>query len=144
MESIPVRPVVDEVCRQARQLDRNRKIVEEVQDVIAKGDRESLKQVLLITLDNAVKYSQGTITVSSEAVDDWVMISVRDEGPGIDQEALRHVFDRFYRGEADPNIPGFGLGLPIAKSLIEGQGGMISIESQVGDGTIVKLHLSRA
>lgn len=144
MGPIHVRSVVEEACRQARQLDRDRQIVVQVQDVTAMGNRESLKQVLLITLDNAVKYSQGTVTVSSEAVDGRVVISVKDEGPGIEQDELQHVFDRFYRGDADPNIPGFGLGLPIAKSLVEGQGGIISIESQPSNGTVVKILLQQS
>jgi signal transduction histidine kinase len=66
---------------------------------------------------------------------------VRDVGPGIDPETLQHVFDRFYRGEASPAVPGFGLGLSIAKSLVEGQGGVITIESQVGAGSIVRVRL---
>jgi signal transduction histidine kinase len=141
-EAVPVRPVIDEVCRQARQLDRKRKIVKNVPDLTAMCDRDALKQVLLILLDNAFKHSQGTIRVMAEAQGEQAMISVCDNGPGIAPEALEHLFDRFYRANPDPATPGFGLGLPIAKALVEGQGGSIAIESQVGCGCIVRVCLA--
>ena len=140
-EPVSVRSVVDEACRQARQLDKEREILETVEDVTVVGDRDALKQVLLIALDNALKYSIGLITVSAEAVGDQVLVRVQDRGPGIDPDTLEHVFDRFYRGEVNLAVPGFGLGLPIAKALIEEQGGTIAIESQPGSGSIVQVNL---
>ena len=140
-EPVPVRPLVEEVCRQARQLDPQREIVEAVQEVTVLGDRDASKQVLLILLDNALKHSQGPVAVTAEPDQTQVEISVRDVGPGIDPEALPHVFDRFYRGEASATVPGFGLGLSIAKALVEGQGGTITIESQLGVGSSVRIKL---
>ena len=140
-EAISIRAVVTDACRQARQLDPQREIVEVVEDVTAQGDRDTLKQILLILLDNALKHSPGSITVTAEAVEGQVQISVRDHGPGISPNALPHVFDRFYRGDVDPSVPGFGLGLPIAKALVEGQGGTITIESQLGNGSTVRVRL---
>jgi signal transduction histidine kinase len=60
---------------------------------------------------------------------------------GIAPEKLEHVFDRFYRGEDASTIPGFGLGLPIARALTEGQDGEISMESQLSQGSTVILRL---
>ena len=140
-ESISVRVVIEEACKQARQLDRQRRIVEEAWDVSVIGDRDALKQVLLILLDNAIKYTTEEITISAEAVGNQILICVRDQGPGFSPEKLGRVFDRFYRGETNPNIQGFGLGLPIAKALIEGQGGTIAVESNLGQGTSVKVWL---
>jgi signal transduction histidine kinase len=140
-EPFPVRPVVEEACRQARQFQRGREITETVQDVTAVGDRDALKQVLLILLDNALKYSQGSIQVTAEAAGAQVVVCVHDDGPGMDADTLEHVFDRFYRGEAEPAVPGFGLGLPIAKALIEGQSGAINLESQPGRGSTVRVVL---
>jgi signal transduction histidine kinase len=97
--------------------------------------------VLLILLDNALKHSSGPIHVTVEPHETQVEISVGDVGPGIAPEVLPHVFDRFYRGEASPPVPGFGLGLSIAKSLVEGQGGTIAIESQLGVGSTVLVCL---
>jgi two-component system OmpR family sensor kinase len=143
-EPVPIRSVVEEACRMARQLDRKREIIENVQDVTALGDRDALKQTLLILLDNALKYSKGDLRVTAETKDEQVVISVCDDGPGIAPEVIEHLFDRFYRGDIDPSIPGFGLGLPIAKSLVEGQGGTISFESQVGCGSVVRVILPLA
>ena len=71
------------------------------------GDQDALKQVLLILLDNAIKYTTEGIIVSAEAMENQVLIYVQDRGPGISSEKLEHVFDRFYRGETSPGIPGF-------------------------------------
>jgi two-component system, OmpR family, sensor kinase len=141
IEAVPVRPVIDEVCRQSNQLDQKRKIVKNVPDLTALCDRDALKQVLLILLDNAIKHSQGTIRVMAELQGEQALISVCDNGPGIAPEVLEHIFDRFYRASPDASTPGFGLGLPIAKALVEGQGGSISIESDVGCGSIVRICL---
>ncbi len=140
-EPVALRPLVEEVCRQAHNLDPQREIVESIQEVTMLGDRDATKQVLLIVLDNALKHSQGSVRVTSEPMDMQVAIRVSDSGPGIPPEALPHVFDRFYRGENSATVPGFGLGLSIAKALVEGQGGTITIESQVGIGSTVQVHL---
>lgn len=62
---------------------------------------------------------------------------MQDYGPGISPDKMEYVFDRFYRGEKSSFTSGFGLGLPIAKSLVEGMGGTISIESEVGKGSMM-------
>ena len=143
-EIISVRAVIDDACKQARQLDCRREIFEDVQDESVIGDRDALKQVVLILLDNAIKYTTEEISVYAEAKGNHVLICVSDRGQGLSSEKLEHVFDRFYRGETNTNIQGFGLGLPIAKTLVEGQGGTIAIESQPGNGTVVEIRLPRA
>ena len=142
LQTIPVRAVIDEACKQARQLDRQREIIEAVEDLSVIGDRDALKQVLLILLDNAIKYTTEGIIISAEAAGTHVVIRVHDNGTGISPEKLEHVFDRFYRGETDSRIQGFGLGLPIAKALIEGQGGEIEIQNDSPQGTTVKISLN--
>ena len=140
-EPLSIRPLVEEACRQARQLDRQRVVAGEVQDLVAMCDRDALKQVLLILLDNALKHTQGVVQVSAQALDGWAMIYVLDQGPGMDALTLEHVFDRFYRG-ADGS--GFGLGLSIARTLVEEQGGTISLESGLASGTCACIRLSQA
>jgi signal transduction histidine kinase len=140
-EPIAVQPLIEDACRQAQQLDEHREIITAAQDVTVLGDRDALKQVLLIFLDTAIKHTQGPITISARPAGDQVAFAVQDTGPGIPPEILQHVFDRFYRGDTDPSVSGFGLGLPIAKALVEGQGGTIAIESQPGSGSVVRIHL---
>ena len=143
-EPVPVHPIIEEACRQAQQLDEHREIAVAVQDLTVLGDRDAIKQVVLILLDNALKHTQGPITVSAESAGNQVVICVQDTGPGIPPEMLQHVFDRFYRGEDEPAVPGFGLGLPIAKALVEGQSGTITIDSQPGSGCVVRVYLPRS
>lgn len=140
-EPVPIRGVVADACNQARHLDQQREIIETVQDLTILGDKDALKQVLLILLDNAIKHTQGVIRVDADLVDSQVIISVQDAGPGFTADKLAHLFDRFYRGDVDPSVPGYGLGLPIAKALVEGQGGAIEIKSQPGSGTTVRVSM---
>ncbi|MDX9955116.1 MAG: HAMP domain-containing sensor histidine kinase [Anaerolineae bacterium] len=138
---VAVTQVMVEACRQARQLDRQREIVEHIfKDVTILGDRDALKQIALILLDNALKHSQGPITVVVRVEDSSALLEVRDVGPGIPPDLLPHVFDRFHRGQANSNTPGFGLGLPIAKTLVEGCNGAIAIESVPGQGSVVRVR----
>ena len=122
-------------------MDAQREVNEIVQEVTALGDRDALKQVLLILLDNAIKHTPGMITVTAAAGEGQVVLKVKDSGPGIPADKLEHVFDRFYRVETDSMVPGFGLGLPIAKALIEEQDGTICIDSDIEMGSIVTIRL---
>ena len=142
LEALPLQPVIDEACRQARQIDSQREILETVPDLTVMANRDALRQVLLILLDNALKYTRGSIRVTAETIDQRVVISVADEGPGLPVETLQHVFDRFYRGESSRLVPGFGLGLPIARVLVERQGGTVGMESEEGKGSIVVVRLA--
>jgi two-component system OmpR family sensor kinase len=135
-EKIAIRPIIEETCRQVQQLDLQREIaIQAVENLYVMGDCDALKQVLLIALDNALKHSNGAIEIFAETKDGEVEIRVQDHGAGIAPEKLAHVFDRFYRGEENPESQGFGLGLPIALSLVQGQGGSIRLESQPGEGS---------
>jgi signal transduction histidine kinase len=105
------------------------------------GDRDAVKQILLSLLDNAVKHTQGAISVKAQPEGNVVRLVVQDSGPGIPAELLEHIFDRFDRGDTDNGISGFGLGLPIAKALAEALGGSIAIESEPGSGSKVTVLL---
>jgi signal transduction histidine kinase len=114
---------------------------------IVKGDRLRLRQVLIILLDNALRFTQvgGLIELSSQPSGRMVTVTVRDNGKGIPEEHLEHLFERFYRVNSGKNDDhGNGLGLSIAKSLVETHGGTIHISSQVAEGTCVTLTLPPA
>ena len=141
-EVFPVLPVLDETCRQARQLDPQREISLEVADHLSLlGDRDAFKQVLLIGLDNALKHSTGSVVVRALSAGSQVEVRVQDHGAGIAPEKLAHLFDRFYRGDDSSVTPGFGLGLPIAKSLITAMHGEINMQSEPGKGSTLILRL---
>ncbi|GAB4490153.1 MAG: HAMP domain-containing sensor histidine kinase [Anaerolineales bacterium] len=136
--ALEISPLLEEVCRQARSLAPQREIRLEAPALTLSGDRDALKQILLIGLDNALKHSSGEIHVRARAVGSQVEITIQDKGPGISAETLAHAFDRFYRGENNPQ-PGFGLGLPIAKALTESMNGAISLQSEPNKGSALRL-----
>ena len=156
-DPVRVKPLIEDVYRQARLLAADRTITcNSLADVAVLGDQDALKQVLLSLVDNALKHTTGPITVTinldesdtrgfdKQSDKPLVSIRVQDSGPGIDPEALPHIFERFYRGKEARTRSGIGLGLPIAKSLIEAQNGTISVESQVERGSVITVTLPQA
>jgi two-component system OmpR family sensor kinase len=144
-EPVPIKPIVEEVCRQARLLAPDREIAcETLPDVAAMGQADALKQTLLILLDNALKHADGPITVAADATEERVAVMVRDTGPGIDPELLPYLFERFSRGRTSSHEHDTGLGLSIAKAVVEAQGGTLSIQSQPGEGSVFSMTLPRA
>ena len=144
-EPVEVSLVLEETVRQANQLDPQRTIQLQADPGLKiLGDKDALKQILLIALDNALKHSTGNINVHAVQKASSVEIRVQDFGEGIPPEKLEHIFDRFYRGDEASTIPGFGLGLPIAKALVEAQGGEIKLESKTGQGSVLSLRFPAA
>lgn len=99
-----------------------------------------IREVLMNLLSNALRFTPrgGTVRATSSASDGYVLISVRDSGPGIAPDVLPHVFDRFYKS---PESRGAGLGLAIAKSLVVAHGGEIEALSTLGLGTEMRVTL---
>ena len=109
-----------------------------------RGDPDRMAQVMANLLSNEIKYSPdgGTVEVVGEREDDRVRVSVRDEGLGIPAELQDQVFAKFFRGHAPASgIAGTGLGLTIARSLVEAQGGTIDFQSASGEGSVFWLEL---
>lgn len=143
LEVIAVPVLLEEVCRQARQLEPERALTcSAPQDLVLSAERDALKQVLLAAVDNALKHSTGAVELSAVRQGAQVELRVHDSGQGIEPEQLAHIFERFYRGADVGGTPGFGLGLAIAKALVEGQGGTIAMESQPGQGSTLIVRLS--
>ncbi|GAB4523261.1 MAG: hypothetical protein Fur0018_05880 [Anaerolineales bacterium] len=110
------------------------------------ADNSKLKQVLINLLSNAIKYTPqgGHITLKAESTPQEVRISVRDTGRGIPPEGLENLFQKFYRVPGSEQMAqGTGLGLSIVKKIVEGHGGRVSVESEVGKGTTFTVHLPR-
>jgi signal transduction histidine kinase len=109
-----------------------------------KGDKDKIKQVVLNLLSNAVKYNfpQGRVVLTAQERDREVVLSVSDTGPGISEENLHHLFEKFYRVPGTEKLAmGTGLGLSICKRIVEAHGGKIEVQSQVEKGTIFIVHL---
>ena len=113
---------------------------------VIEADSHRLRRALSNLLDNAIKYSQsgGTITLSTREQGNEVVVSVRDEGAGIAPEELYHVFDAFHRGrEPENQVQGFGLGLAGVKAIVEGHGGRVQVQSEVGKGSTFSVVLPK-
>jgi signal transduction histidine kinase len=125
--------------------EKEREIIVEFEEsnisVLVDGDH--FKQVLLKLIDNAVKYSDTTIKIRVEKSGEYVAISICDRGCGIDLQDQPNIFNPFYRVDRSRNrdTGGAGLGLAIAKVLVEGMGGNLNVYSQLGEGSIFKIML---
>ncbi len=129
--------VLDDIIRSARNLAETKNVEIHVeQDIsvcIVKGDYGRLRQMLMIILDNAIKFSpEGSkVMVTLKDKD----ISIRDYGIGIFEKDLPYIFDRFYKVKSESNKNGTGLGLSIAKQIADRHGIQISVSSEIGKGT---------
>jgi signal transduction histidine kinase len=115
------------------------------------ADSKRIEQVVANLVDNATKYAPGsTIRISGAAADGGarVELSIEDEGPGIREADLEHIFDKFYRGPSHKRseVPGTGLGLAIARTIVEGHGGRIRAENRATGGArfVVSLPVAAA
>jgi two-component system, OmpR family, sensor histidine kinase VicK len=115
-------------------------------DLTAEGDSVLLRQVLIGLLTNAFKNtpSGGTVSVRACRADGGVRIEVADSGKGIAPEDIDRIFDRFYRGSGSLEQEGFGLGLAIAKRMVDVMGGEIGVESELGAGSTFWIRLRTA
>jgi signal transduction histidine kinase len=111
-------------------------------------DRDRIRQVLVNLLTNAHEYSPegASIGVTASQRGAEVEISVSDDGPGMPEDQLEHIFDRFTRGDAGltQHVGGTGLGLAISKSLVELHGGTIAVEAVLGQGSTFRVRLPAA
>jgi two-component system, OmpR family, phosphate regulon sensor histidine kinase PhoR len=140
-----VQRVVDDL--HARAGDRKTRLVNEVPpDLRARADTDRLQQVLFNLIENAIKYGrpEGAVTVAAKTrSDNNIVVSVQDNGPGIPVEARERVFERFYRVDRarSRESGGTGLGLAIVKHIVQGHGGEVWVESEMGVGTTFRFTL---
>lgn len=113
-------------------------------ECVATVDADALRQILVNLLKNAVKYAPGgKVEVKVAAEGACVRVSVADNGPGLSSDALRHAFDRFWRGDNSVTCEtgGSGLGLAIARGLARGMGGELTAANRAGGGAVFTLEL---
>ncbi len=140
-ETYAIRQVIEAALERSKQVLAGREIKLRLPDSLpsVRIDLERIAEVLVQLLENAAKYSSpGTpITISAEPSGKMVALSVADRGPGIDDMELSLIFEKFYRGRDQRyRVQGTGMGLAIAKAIVEAHGGTIGVTSQLGSGSV--------
>ncbi|MCF6277752.1 MAG: HAMP domain-containing histidine kinase [Anaerolineales bacterium] len=109
------------------------------------ADETRIRQVLSNLISNAIKYApQGEIMISGQTRPEQIIICVSDEGPGIDPKDMPHIFDRFYRAAETVNkTKGAGLGLYLARAIVEAHGGRMWIDPKINTGACICFSLPR-
>ena len=147
-KGVEIESVISESVKRikAKAIRSNIKIKERVNNFKVQGDRYRLVDLIIILLDNAIKYSKkgDSILVSTVASENNGQIKIKDKGVGISGEDLPHIFDRFYRADVSRSktqIDGYGLGLAIAKEIATQHQGKIEVESEIDKGSIFTVTL---
>jgi signal transduction histidine kinase len=122
---------------------KNMAIVADVPDIQIQGDPERLLQAFLNILDNALKHSveDSTVFVSGQIEGNQIAVAITDQGSGISDRDLPHVFEQFYTGDRSRQGSGTGLGLAIARRIVEAHGGKITASSKPGKGATFTISL---
>jgi signal transduction histidine kinase len=148
LRSAIIANTVESVCNDfgARAKQKNIKIEQIFEDAksVVLGDTGRLRQVFTILMDNALRYSiqGGSVEVRLSRTDSDVRISFRDHGIGLTEEESELAFERFYRGhQAEEHARGTGLGLPVAKAIVEAHKGHISLQGRPGEGATATVIL---
>ena len=151
MQPIDLGELLEKVCGDAKVIAHGRNVdvdyVNGAHDIV-RGDPARLRQLFLVLLDNAVRYSKskGEVKVEIGGNDGEVTVRVSDRGIGIPAEELEGIFERFRRGgrASAMNEEGLGLGLPVARAIVEAHKGRIEMASRPGEGTTVTVALPAA
>ncbi len=122
---------------------------DQVPDIKVLANRQAMAQAVVILLDNAIKYSPKKSTVTLQAIkkSKYIVLQVADNGPGIPADDMERIFDRFYRvdqSRSGAHVGGHGIGLALAKKIVEQQGGVIGVRSVVGKGSVFSITLPLA
>lgn len=115
----------------------------ELPDLAFRCNRELLQHLWLNLIGNAVKYTpeNGTITLSLTSKDNLAIVEISDSGVGISEETQKHMFDPYFQGDTSRSVQGLGLGLSIAKRIVELCEGEISVSSVLGKGSTFTVKL---
>jgi len=151
-EPVAPTPVLSEVLELVRPLAEAKKVKLDLKSdrdlPVVDGYREGLKQAFMNLVSNAITYNRegGAVTITAREQDGDVVIEISDTGIGISPDDLPFIFEEFFRAKTREtrHIGGTGLGLPIAKKIVEAHNGRIRADSELGKGTTVRIFLPKA
>jgi two-component system, OmpR family, sensor histidine kinase CiaH len=147
-EKVSIKNILNDAINRVEAIAKENKIKINLkaENLKIEGDKKNLIELFVIILDNAIKYStqNSPINISVNMINDRAVVAISDKGIGIDKKDLPYIFDRFYRAEksrSKKDALGYGLGLSIAKKIVEAHSGSISVESEKGKGTTFTVTL---
>lgn len=147
-EKVSIVAVSENALRKVENLAKTKsiKIIKNVEDINISADRQGLTELFVIFLDNAIKYSpeKSEVNLNIKKSGSSAIIEIEDQGIGIDKKDLPLLFERFYRADkarTKKDTDGFGLGLSIAKQIIDKHSGSIDVKSKIEFGTTFKIKL---
>jgi two-component system, OmpR family, sensor histidine kinase KdpD len=146
LEPHPIEDVINAALEHCGSSLGNRPVTVHIAEGLprARVDVQRAREVLVHLIENANQYSprDQPITITAEASGDFVVVSVADRGNGIDDPEQALIFEKFYRGKDQRySVEGTGMGLPIAKAIVQAHGGTISLTSQRGNGSVFSFTL---
>jgi signal transduction histidine kinase len=148
METFDFRPLAGKALESVSPLAASKQIALEMyapDTLTATGDSQRLSQLLYILLDNAIKYTAngGEVRLTLSKEESQLCLQVQDTGIGIKPDDQAHIFERFYRADKSRSrqMGGHGLGLSIAKWIVETHGGTIQLTSEVGKGSTFTIRI---
>lgn len=153
MSAVPVKSLIDDALSQTGKLLKSKgvSVEQRVADANIQGNHESLVRLLIILLDNAVKYGArpGTIYICGARHGMQYVLTIRDEGPGIAAKDLPHIFDRLYRGDPARTqlagvTSGYGLGLALAKEIVQANNASIKAYNDKAGGAVFSVQCAVA
>ena len=156
LERVHLEPILDDLAEKYRskaedsELQFSVDFPEHLPAVLGNDDR--IEQVLVILLDNAMKYTpsqnpageQGWVRLEAEETTNYVRLRVRDNGLGIAESDLPHIFERFYKVDKAHSGMGSGLGLSIAREIVQRMGQSLTVDSELGKGSVFTLTVQKA
>ncbi len=141
---------VKEAIKRVAVAAKNKKIIitNEVKKVSVYAEKDSLIELIVILLDNSIKYSQkkAEVKITYSTSPNHIKLSIADSGPGIAKKDLEHIFERFYRADnsrTKKSGSGYGLGLSIAAKIAQLHGGSIGVKSAIGKGSVFTVVLPK-
>lgn len=150
-ETVFLDKLISEICRDFYIPFENKNIkfdfsMEPGNDYTVTGDRDKLKQVFINLISNALKFTEegGRVSINLSCHKNRILVEVKDTGIGIKEEDLPFIFERLYRGDKSRHQrEGSGIGLTVAKNILELHGASIDVKSKEGEGTSVKVYIDR-
>lgn len=136
-----IRQVV--LAMESRWSEKNIRMDLELKEIEYNGEEELMNQVWMNLIDNAVKFTPdgGKITVMAMKSKDEISVTIEDDGIGMSEETMSHVFEQFYRGDTEKRYEGSGLGLSLVQRIVQLHGGTVLVESVQGSGSIFMVTL---